>query len=60
MPNTTVITIAHRLNTVMAYDKIMVLSEGNLVEEGSPLDLLEDRGDSNKGIFKEMVLENGA
>ena len=59
MPNTTVITIAHRLNTVMAYDKIMVLSEGKLVEEGSPLDLLEGRGVLNKGIFREMVEENG-
>lgn len=59
MPETTVITIAHRLNTVMGYDKILVLSEGRLIEEGAPLDLLENRGEMNNGVFRGMVLESG-
>ena len=36
MINSTVITIAHRLNTVMDYDRIMVLEGGKIVEMDSP------------------------
>lgn len=38
----TVITIAHRLRTVIDVDKILVMSEGVLTEIGSPRALLED------------------
>lgn len=39
---TTVITIAHRLHTIMDYDKLLVLSAGAVVEEGSPQELLQN------------------
>mmetsp|Transcript_53819 Transcript_53819/g.45206 ORF Transcript_53819/g.45206 Transcript_53819/m.45206 type:complete len:535 (-) Transcript_53819:235-1839(-) len=38
----TVITIAHRLNTIMDYDKVMVLGAGKLLEYDSPQALLEN------------------
>ncbi|KAF8788578.1 Multidrug resistance-associated protein 1 like protein [Argiope bruennichi] len=37
----TVITIAHRLYTVLDYDRILVMENGNIVEDGKPDDLLE-------------------
>ncbi|XP_055945271.1 multidrug resistance-associated protein 1-like isoform X2 [Argiope bruennichi] len=39
----TVITIAHRINTVLDYDKIVVLENGNIIEVGNPTNLLEDQ-----------------
>ncbi|GAB2293670.1 ABC transporter C member 13, variant 2 [Dionaea muscipula] len=38
----TVITIAHRISTVLNMDEILVLEQGILVEQGSPGDLLQD------------------
>ncbi|TRY79300.1 hypothetical protein TCAL_05131 [Tigriopus californicus] len=38
----TLITIAHRLNTVLNYDKILVLDEGQVVEFDTPQHLLSD------------------
>ena len=40
----TVITIAHRLNTVFQADRIFVLEQGLLVEEGTHRELLQHRG----------------
>jgi ATP-binding cassette, subfamily B, bacterial len=37
----TSVVIAHRLSTIMASDRIVVLSEGRLVEQGSHAELLE-------------------
>eukprot|EP00116_Pleurobrachia_bachei_P017067 sb/3477329/ len=41
----TLITIAHRIDTVMEYDKVIVMSHGEMVEIGCPRELARD-GDS--------------
>ncbi|CAD8050089.1 unnamed protein product [Paramecium sonneborni] len=38
--NCTLITIAHRLNTIADYDKVMVVSEGKVIEFDTPYNLL--------------------
>lgn len=48
--NKTVIIIAHRMRTIANADKIVVLEEGKIVEQGAPDELLE-----NDGLFKKMV-----
>lgn len=49
--NKTVIIIAHRMRTVSEADKIIVLKDGNIVEEGKPSDLY-----NMNGIYKHMVM----
>jgi ATP-binding cassette subfamily B protein len=40
----TVIAIAHRLSTLDAFDRIVVLDRGRIVEDGAPRRLLQTRG----------------
>ena len=45
MQNRTTIVIAHRLSTIKNADRIIVLKEGQLVEEGTHAELLEREGE---------------
>jgi ATP-binding cassette subfamily C (CFTR/MRP) protein 4 len=38
--NTTVITIAHRLNTIADYDLVVVMENGKVAEVGHPFELI--------------------
>ncbi|XP_022093416.1 multidrug resistance-associated protein 4-like isoform X2 [Acanthaster planci] len=51
----TVLTIAHRLNTIMDSDKVMVLDEGCLIEFDEPYILLQ----KEDSAFTRMVQETG-
>jgi ATP-binding cassette subfamily C (CFTR/MRP) protein 1 len=53
--DTTVITIAHGLNTIIQYDKLLVLNHGQVEEFGSPRELLT----KEVGYFRDMVMDNG-
>ena len=48
--NKTVLVIAHRMRTVAGADKIVVLSDGVVAEQGTPEELL-----NKNGIFKRMA-----
>ncbi|KAJ1767403.1 Transporter of the ATP-binding cassette (ABC) [Coemansia sp. RSA 1843] len=49
----TVLTIAHRLETIMNSDRIIVMDNGRVAEIGPPQELLE-----NNGHFAELVKAN--
>ena len=43
LKDSTVLTIAHRIKTILDYDRILVFEQGNLIEEGSPKELIEKK-----------------
>ena len=53
MKDCTVLTIAHRIKTIINYDKILVLNNGEIVELDSPQNLLD-----KKGLFYQLYKES--
>ncbi|XP_053533881.1 multidrug resistance-associated protein 1 isoform X4 [Ictalurus punctatus] len=50
----TVLTIAHRLNTIMDYTRVLVMERGSITEMDSPANLI-----SQRGLFYSMCQEAG-
>ncbi|KAI0889038.1 ABC transporter [Annulohypoxylon maeteangense] len=50
----TLVTIAHRLKTIIDYDRVVVMSAGSVLEVGSPKELYE-----TKGQFYDMMKHSG-
>jgi len=53
----TLVVIAHRLSTIADFDRILVLSDGQVAEYGAPRELWEKGAD--EGIFRGMCEESG-
>jgi len=51
LAHATILTIAHRLETVMNCDRIVLLNKGEIAEVGSPSELLSKQD----GLFAQMV-----
>jgi ABC-type multidrug transport system fused ATPase/permease subunit len=52
---TTVLTVAHRLNTILDSDRVMLLDSGSILEFDSPSNLYNRDG----GKFRKLVEEAG-
>ena len=66
----TVITIAHRLATVLQCDNVLLMDDGHALEYGKPRELLEvgggasgpgggEEGPGPQGAFAQLVKESG-
>lgn len=50
----TIITVAHRINTILDSDRVVVLDKGEVVEFDTPQALIK-----KKGVFYGLVKESG-
>ena len=55
LKDNTIITIAHRLHTIVDYDKVLVLDKGEVVEFADPWELIQKEG----GWFRSMCEMSG-
>jgi ABC-type multidrug transport system fused ATPase/permease subunit len=54
--NSTVLTIAHRLNTIIDCDKILVMDKGQVAQYGPAVELYKD----TNGILHQMITGMGS
>lgn len=54
LKESTVLTIAHRIITIIQYDKLIIMDNGEKIEEGTPLELIY-----KEGLFNMLVEEGG-
>lgn len=47
----TIIMIAHRLKSLLDFDRVVVLDSGRLVENGAPRDLLADESSAFRALY---------
>jgi len=56
----TVIAIAHRLSTVRTFDRIVVLQNGRIVEDGPPDQLMRRGGPYRELLRRQMIVKEAA
>lgn len=55
LKNNTILTIAHRLQTIIDYDRVLVLDKGEVMEYADPWELIQ----KEDGQFRAMCLTSG-
>ena len=55
LAGSTVLTIAHRINTIMDYDQVLMLDKGSVLEYAPPLELLNDE----ESAFRSLAEDSG-
>lgn len=52
--------MAHKLDTILDFDKVVVMNKGQLVEYGRPHQLLERQGSWFKSLYEEVGMREDA
>jgi len=55
----TIIAVAHKLDTILDFDKVVVMKQGALVEYGKPHKLLEQQGSYFKSLYEDVSRTGG-
>lgn len=50
----TIIAIAHRLHTVLDFDRVMLLEKGRIIETGNPQELLKNETSAFRALYKSL------
>lgn len=58
-PSQTLIAVAHKLETILDFDKVVVMNQGQLVEYGEPHKLLERQGSWFKSLYEDTERTEG-
>ena len=56
LDNSTFITIAHRIKTILNYDRIIVLDNGNIVDFDKPDNLIKNKNSLFYELYKKSVI----
>lgn len=56
----TIIAVAHKLDTILDFDKVAVMHHGQLVEYGEPYHLLEMDGSWFKNLYEDKSRVQGS
>jgi ATP-binding cassette subfamily C (CFTR/MRP) protein 1 len=56
LKSSTVITIAHRIKTIIHYDRILVLSNGEIVEFDTPQNLINNKSSLFYELYKKSII----
>ena len=59
MMNKTSFIIAHRLSTIKNADKILVMDDGKIIEEGTHNELINIKNGYYKGLYNQFEIEGG-
>jgi len=59
MAGRTVVAIAHRLSTLSAFDRIVVLERGRVIEDGAPAELLRRKGFYSRLVRQQVAVTRG-
>lgn len=55
--NHTILTVAHKLDTILDYDRVLVLDSGRVVESGEPFELLASESSHFGRLYTSSVVE---
>ena len=56
LKDSTIITIAHRIKTIINYDKIIVLDNGSIVEYDTPQNLINNKNSEFYSLYKKSLV----
>lgn len=51
----TVIAVAHHLQGILDFDRVIVMAHGSVLESGRPIDLIQSQGSA----FRELCKDSG-
>ena len=56
LKGSTIITIAHRIKTIINYDKILVLDNGSIIEYDTPQNLLNNKNSEFYSLYVKSLV----
>lgn len=58
--SSTILCVAHRLETVLDFDLVVVMDQGNVIEQGNPREMLDDQQSAFAALWEHQKRQQRA